>query len=73
MALLLCQGIHMSLTLHFCYAKAYRCHIMIGWQQWCDGYLYLSLRIFLVLLIKKSDTSVKYKRQLNLTHLIQEP
>ena len=23
----------MSLTLHFCYAEAYRCHIMIGGQQ----------------------------------------
>ena len=28
---------------------------------------------FLVLPIKKSDTSVKYKRQLNLTHQKQEP
>ena len=28
---------------------------------------------FLVLPVKKSDTSVKYKRQLNLTHHIQEP
>ena len=28
---------------------------------------------FLVLPIKKSDTSVKYKRQLNLTHHKQEP
>ena len=34
------------LTSHFCYAKAYRCHFMIGRQQWCDGYSYLSLRIF---------------------------
>ena len=28
---------------------------------------------FLVLLVKKSDTSVKYKRQLNLTHHKQKP
>ena len=28
---------------------------------------------FLVIPIKKSDTSVKYKRQLNLTHHKQEP
>ena len=28
---------------------------------------------FLVLPVKKSDTSVKYKRQLNLTHHKQEP
>ena len=34
------------LTLHFCNAEAYRCHFMIGRQQWWDGYLYLSLRIF---------------------------
>ena len=27
---------------------------------------------FLVFLVKKSDTSVKYKRQLNLTHYKQE-
>ena len=45
-ALLLCRSIHISLTLHFCYAEAYRCHFMIGGQQWWDGYLCLSLRIF---------------------------
>ena len=28
---------------------------------------------FLVIPVKKSDTSVKYKRQLNLTHQKQEP
>ena len=28
---------------------------------------------FLVIPVKKSDTSVKYKRQLNLTHHKQEP
>ena len=28
---------------------------------------------FLVLPVKKSDTSVKYKRELNLTHHKQEP
>ena len=22
------------LTLHFCYAEAYKCHFMIGEQQW---------------------------------------
>ena len=34
------------LTLHFCYAEAYICHFMIGRQQWWDGYLCFSLRIF---------------------------
>ena len=33
-------------TLHFCYTEAYTCHFMIGGQQWCDGYLCLSHRIF---------------------------
>ena len=28
---------------------------------------------FLVLSVKKSDTSIKYKRQLNITHHKQEP
>ena len=32
------------LTLHFYYAEAYKCHWMIGGQQWWDGYL--CLRIF---------------------------
>ena len=31
------------------------------------------LGFFLVILVKKSDTSVKYKRQFNLTHHKQEP
>ena len=34
------------LTFHFCYAEAYKCHFMIGRQQWWDGYLCFSLRIF---------------------------
>ena len=34
------------LTFHFCYAEAYRCHFIIGEQQWWYGYLCLSLRIF---------------------------
>ena len=33
------------LTLHFYYAEAYRCHFMIGEQQWWDGYLCISLKI----------------------------
>ena len=44
--ILLCLSIKMSLTLHFCYAEAYKCHIMIGGQQWSNGYLCLSLKIF---------------------------
>ena len=32
--ILLCLSIQMSLTLHFCYAEAYKCHFMIGGQQW---------------------------------------
>ena len=71
--ILLCLSIQVSLTLHFCYAEAYRCHIMIGGQQWWDGYLCLSLKIFLVLPIKKSDMRVKFKRQLNRTHYRHEP
>ena len=34
------------LTFHFWYAEAYKCHFMIGGQQWWDDYLCLSLRIF---------------------------
>ena len=34
------------LTLHFCYAKVYKCHFIIGKQQWGDDYLCLSPRIF---------------------------
>ena len=26
------------LTLHFCYAEAYKCYFMIGRQLWLDGY-----------------------------------
>ena len=32
--ILLCLSTQMSLTLHFCYAEVYRCHIMMGGQQW---------------------------------------
>ena len=32
--LLLCRSIQMSFTLHFYYAKAYKCHFMIDGQQW---------------------------------------
>ena len=32
--ILLCLSTQMSLTLHFDYVEAYRCHIMIGGQQW---------------------------------------
>ena len=34
------------LTLHFCYTEVYRCHFIIGRQQWWNSYLCLSLKIF---------------------------
>ena len=34
------------LTLHFCYAGAYRCHFMIDGQQWWNDYLCFYFRIF---------------------------
>ena len=61
----------MSLTSHFCYAEAYRCHTRLVGNS---GEMVINafLSDFLVLLVKKSDMSVKYKRQLNLTHHKQE-
>ena len=35
------------LTFHFRYVEAYKSHFMIGRQRWWDGYLCISLRIFL--------------------------
>ena len=44
------------------------------WQAIVVRWLLMSFsQDFLVLPVKKSDTSVKYKRQLNLTHHKQEP
>ena len=58
-ALLLCRSIQVS---------------FYDWQvtvvRWL---LMLFSQDFLILPIKKSDTSVKYRRQLNLTHHKQEP
>ena len=63
------------LTLHFCYAEAYRCHWhctftmpkhidVILWLVGNSGEMvvYAFLLGFLVIPVKKSDTSVKYKR-----------
>ena len=57
-AILLCLSTQMSLTLHFCYAEAYRCHIMIVGNS---GEMVINafLSDFLVIPVKKSDTSVK--------------
>ena len=74
------------LTLHFCYVEAYRCHWyctfampkhtdVISWLASNSGEMVIHTFLlgFLVLPVKKSDTSVKYKRLLNLTHHKQEP
>ena len=72
--ILLCLSIQMSLTSHFYYAEAYRCHSRLARNS---GEMVinaiLSRFFFLVLPVKKSDMSIKYKRQLNLTHHKQEP
>ena len=58
-ALLLCRSIQVS---------------YYDWQATVVRWLLMSLsQDVLVLPVKKSDTSVKYKRQLNLTHHKQEP
>ena len=58
-ALLLCRSIQVS---------------YYDWRAIVVRWLLMSFsQNFLVIPIKKSDTSVKYKRQLNLTHHKQEP
>ena len=58
-ALLLCRSIQVS---------------FYDWQATVVRWLLMPFsQDFLVIPIKKSDTSVKYKRQLNLTHHKQEP
>ena len=57
--LLLCRSIYVSFY-------AWRA-TMVRWL------LMLFSQDFLVIPVKKSDTNVKYKRQLNLTHHKQEP
>ena len=49
------------LTFQFCYAEAHKHKSDTSVKRW-DGYLCLSLKKFLVIPVKKSDTSVKYKR-----------
>ena len=57
--LLLCRSIHVS---------------FYDWWTTVVRWLLMSFsQDFLVLSVKKSDMSVKYKRQLNLTHHKQEP
>ena len=57
--LLLCRSIHVS---------------FYNWRATMVRWLLMPFfQDFLVLPVKKSDTSVKYKRQLNLTHHKQEP
>ena len=58
-ALLLCQSIQVS---------------FYDWRVTVVRWLLMAFsQDFLVLPVKKSETSVKYKRQLNLTHHNQEP
>ena len=70
--ILLCLSTQMSLTSHFCYAETYRCHTGLAGN---NGEMVINafLSRFFSPSIKKSDMSVKYKRQLNLTHHKQEP
>ena len=58
-ALLLCRSIQVS---------------FYDWQATVMIWLLMPFsQDFLIILVKQSDTSVKYKRQLNLTHHKQEP
>ena len=48
--------------------------LFYDWQATVMRWLFMPFsKDFVVLLVKKSDTSVKYKRLLNLTHHKQEP
>ena len=70
--ILLCLSTQMSLTTHFCYTE----HTYVIHDWWAIVMKWLLMHFsqdFLVIPIKKSDMSVKYKRQLNLTHHKQEP
>ena len=63
----------MSLTLYFCYVEAYRCQYY-DWRATVMGWLLMPFsQDFLILPVKKSNMSVKYKRQLNLTHHKHKP
>ena len=53
------------LTLHFCYAKAYRCHFMNGRQQRWDGYLCLSLICPCMICLKENNMQRKNKSKKN--------
>ena len=62
----------MSLTSQFCSAK--HTDVIHDWWETVVRWLLMPFsQDFLVLPVKKSDTGVKYKRQLNLTHHKQEP
>ena len=59
--ILLCLSTQMSLTSHFCYVETYRCHV--DWWTTVVRWLLMPFsHDFFVLPVKKSDTSVKYKR-----------
>ena len=70
--ILLCLSTRMSLTSHFCYAKTYRCHTWLAGNS-SEMVINAFLSGFFSPSVKKSDTRVKYKRQLKLTHHKQEP
>ena len=59
--ILLCLSTQMSLITHFCYAK----HTDVIHDWWATVVKWLLMHFsqdFLVIPVKKSDTSVKYKR-----------
>ena len=61
-------------TSQFYYAEAHKCYTWLA--GFCDLmviYAFLLEFFFLVILIKKSYMSVKYKRLLNYTHHKHEP
>ena len=71
--ILLCLSTQMLLTSHFCYAKKH-IYVIHDWRKTVVRWLLMHFsQDFLVILVKKSDMSVKYNRQLNLTHHKQEP
>ena len=70
--ILLCLSTQMSLTSYFCLPK----HTNVIHDWWATVVRWLLKPFsqdFLVFPVKNSDMSVKYKRQLNLTHHKQEP
>ena len=71
-SILLCLSTQMSLTSHFGMSKL--TNVLHDWQETVVRWLLMFFsQDFLVLPVKKNDMSVKYKRQLNLTHHEQEP